>query len=185
MNNADEFLHYIADNEKRLKYNLSKNITYNADIFDDVFQDTVVKCYDTIVKNNVMVDDFTRYFFIAAKWNYINTDNKTRRHKSVMNEIGTVKIDTEYFIDETEEVRARQMEIDRRYADMVDLLISEYGYQNTNMFLEYYTGKTQGDRTSYKKIAQMFNLPHKTVAETIKGIHQFLTSNSLINNLES
>ena len=34
---GQEFLQFVAKNEARLKKNLQKNITYNPDIFDDVF----------------------------------------------------------------------------------------------------------------------------------------------------
>lgn len=76
---AQEFLEYVAKNEKRLKKNLRKNITYDPYIFDDVFQDSIIKVYDSIM-NGTVIEDFEKYFFIASKFSYFNADNKNKRN---------------------------------------------------------------------------------------------------------
>ena len=76
---AQEFLEYVAKNEKRLKKNLRKNITYNEELFDDVFQDSIIKVYDSIM-NGTIIEDFEKYFFIASKFTYFNADNKNKRN---------------------------------------------------------------------------------------------------------
>lgn len=76
---AQEFLEYVAKNEKRLKRNLRKNITYDPYIFDDVFQDSILKVYDSIM-NGTVIEDFEKYFFIASKFSYFNADNKNKRN---------------------------------------------------------------------------------------------------------
>ena len=66
-----EFLDFVVKNEKRLKKNLMKNITYDENIFDDVFHDTILKVYETIVTkgDECNIKDYEQYFFIASKFN--------------------------------------------------------------------------------------------------------------------
>ena len=75
-----EFLEYVAKNEAKLKKNLRKNITYNPELFDDVFQDTIIKVHNAIMKGQ-RIEDFEKYFFIASKFQYINEDNKDKKRK--------------------------------------------------------------------------------------------------------
>ena len=75
-----EFLEYVANNEAKLKKNLRKNITYNPELFDDVFQDTIIRVHNTIMKGQG-IEDLEKYFFIASKFQYINEDNKDKKRK--------------------------------------------------------------------------------------------------------
>lgn len=78
---AGEFLRFIAENRAELWRAVKKNITYDPDLFDDAMAAAVVKVYNAI-ESGRDVADFKQYFFMAAKWEYINTDNATRRRKA-------------------------------------------------------------------------------------------------------
>ena len=78
---AGEFLHFIATHRAELWRAVKKNITYDPDLFDDAMVAAVVKVYNAI-ESGRDVADFKQYFFMAAKWEYINTDNATRRKKA-------------------------------------------------------------------------------------------------------
>lgn len=56
------FLQWVADNEKEMRKALKKNCTYDPDIFDDVFSETIVNVYNTITKNNREIDNIKNYF---------------------------------------------------------------------------------------------------------------------------
>lgn len=79
---GEEFLCFIAENIKQLRRAVKKNITYNPDIFDDVINTAIVKVHNAIEAGRD-VADFKQYFFTAAKWEYIHTDNATRRKAAI------------------------------------------------------------------------------------------------------
>lgn len=163
MNNAEEFLSFVAKNEKRLKRNLKKNITYDESIFDDVFQTTVVKIYDSIVKNDKMVDNFEQYFFISSKFEYILHDNRNKKKKNITDNIDDIR---ENLCDESfNENEAR--EIGDLLSQLKKYLIENYGETNTNIILDYFQMKSEGI-CSYKKIADEYNLPTKIVCSLIQ-----------------
>lgn len=164
MNNANEFLSFIAKNEKRLKHNLKKNITYDANIFDDVFQNTIVKVYDSIVKNDRIVEDFERYFFISSKFEYILQDNRAKKAKNVTDDIESAKdICFEDSNENTDE------EMCALLSELTSYLKENYGETNAAIFLDYFQMKSE-KKCSYKKIADDYNLPTKIVCKLINGI---------------
>lgn len=76
-----EFLRFVAGHERELRRALRKNVTYDPEIFDDVFSATIVKVHDAIASGRD-VRDYRQYFFVAAKWEYINRDNINRRDRN-------------------------------------------------------------------------------------------------------
>ena len=76
---AQDFLQYINDNLHKLKKNLRKNITFDEDIFDDVISESIIKIYNTILKNGTDISDYERYFYIVSKFTYIYRHNKQQR----------------------------------------------------------------------------------------------------------
>ena len=164
MNNAKEFLDYVAKNERRLKRNLRKNITYDNDIFDDVFQTAIIKVYDSIVKNDKWIDDFEQYFFIATKWEYILHDNRARKARAIHDNIDVIL----YMYNDD-----RDTERDDEMADIVkrltDYLVKTYGEHDADIFLTYYKLKSQ-DRCSYSDMSYLTWLSIKQVTEIIQRI---------------
>lgn len=167
INDAKEFLEYVAKNEKSLKKNLRKNITYDAELFDDVFANAIIKVYNNIVNNNVHIDDMERYFFIASKFEYINTDNKNRKQKSNTDDIELYKdaeklVDTEY--DDTKDI------IYNKYKSLINYINETYGHNKAEIFLTYFTYKADHKKVSYKKIADEFDMEPTEVSSIINEI---------------
>lgn len=180
MHNANEFLQFVADNEKRLKQNLKKNVTYDPDIFDDVFQTTIIKIYNSIVKNDLRIDNFEKYFFIGSKFEYINTDNKRKNLRNL-----TVDETSAHTLIE-EETEDRSEEISKIYKSTEQYLKETYGEQRTEIFLAYYWLRIQTGRTSYKAISQDYEISVKDVSAIIKEINADIKGKNIkLNNLLS
>ena len=183
MNNeekARDFLNYVAKNEKELKYILAKNVTYDKDIFDDVFNDTIIKVYNSILKNGTDVSDYKNYFFTSLKWTYVLAHNRNKKYKnsSVRDYFDNNDIIIE---EETEEERFEKI------VDTIEIIKNEikekYGEWYTTVFFEYYTCKaTEG--CSYKKLAAKLGTTIKQIQMVIKEIKQFVAEDENINKLK-
>ena len=53
---ANDFLVYVSESMNELKKAVKKNITNANDLFDDCFNDTIIKVYNSIVKNGMLID---------------------------------------------------------------------------------------------------------------------------------
>lgn len=89
MTDQDIFLNYINDNYIRLKRKYHKYCTENGYTFDeDIFSDTILKCYDIIVRNGIKDKSphgIESYFFIAFRNNIRNERNYSRVKKRDFN----------------------------------------------------------------------------------------------------
>lgn len=164
MNNGREFLEFIAHNEKRLKKNLRKNITFDENIFDDVFQTTVIKVYDSIVKNDKIVDDFEQYFFISSKFEYILHDNRSKKKKNI-----TDNIDDLNWLADDEEYQDDSEEISELCNELKSYLRENYGETNSKIITSYFSKKTD-EKCSYKEIADKYGVPLKGVIHVIDTV---------------
>lgn len=183
MNNeekAKDFLNYVAKNEKELKFILAKNVTYDKDIFDDVFNDTIIKVYNSILKNGTDVSDYKNYFFISMKWQYILQQNRHTKYKnsSVRDYFDNNDIIIE---EETEEERFEKI------VDTIEAIKNEikekYGEWYTTVFFEYYTCKaTEG--CSYQKLAAKLGITVKQIQMIIQEIKKFVAEDEYINKLK-
>lgn len=183
MNNEDkakDFLNYVAKNEKELKFILAKNVTYDKDIFDDVFNDTIIKVYNSILKNGTDVSDYKNYFFTSLKWTYVLADNRNKKYKnsSVRDYFDNNDIIVE---EETEEERFEKI------VDTIEIIKNEikekYGEWYTTVFFEYYTCKaTEG--CSYQKLAAKLGITVKQIQMIIQEIKKFVAEDEYINKLK-
>ena len=48
LEHRDDFIKFVVDNQEKIRKAVRKNITMDADIFDDVTGDTIVKICDYI-----------------------------------------------------------------------------------------------------------------------------------------
>lgn len=198
-----DFLEFVAKNEKRLKKNLRKNITYNEEIFDDVFQTTIVKVYNYIMKGNV-IEDFEKYFFIASKWEYIAEDNK--RKKKLINEDNTILWDISHGAEQTKgtlttdgqrllestledddeySVRERRYESINNYFKILGKKLNEvYKPSEVDIFLIYYRLKAEKQGISYKKMAKITDKPISEISTIIQKIKNYVKNDKEINELK-
>lgn len=177
-NNANEFLQYIAANEQRLKRNLRKNITYDAEIFDDVYQTAIIKVYDSIIRQDLYVEDFEKYFFISSKFEFINTDRKKRQQRNMSDDVCKADL----LIDDVQEDNSE--EITKIYNETKDYISYEYGDKEAEIFLSYYWNKINTGRTSYRAVADEYEISVKDVASIIIKIkNDFKNKNIKLNDL--
>lgn len=171
-NNADEFLEFVASNQKRLRHNLRKNITYDAELFEDVFEDTIIKCYDSIVARNLTVKSFENFFFLASKNNYIQAQNKKRRRTANSIDIDDYKHKElpEFAEEETEEEENPAI---ARVNKICDTLTEYFGQNRASLFLEYFRQKCAGN-LDIPGLSGQFGYPEECIKSEVMKMKSFL-----------
>lgn len=180
---GQQFLEFVAKNEKRLKKNLKKNITYDEDIFDDVFQDSILKVYERIMKGE-RIKDFEQYFFIASKFHYINTDNKNKKMKncsdrnliSYFNESDFLTYDNQWKLQEE-----KNEQINKLFKYLSKKLSEVFLPSECDIFLIYYRLKSEKAGISYKKLAKITDKSTQEITDIIKKIKKYIKNNAEIN----
>ena len=174
---GQEFLKFVAKNEVRLKKNLRKNITYNEDLFDDVFQDSIIKVYNAIEKG-ARIKDFEQYFFIASKFCYINADNKMKnRQKNDDREIFPDIDQDERFaeFDNNWQIKEeRNNRINELMKYLSQRLNEVFSPRECDIFLIYYRLKSEKAGVSYKKLARILETDVKEVTNIIQKVKAFV-----------
>lgn len=171
---AREFLEYVAKNEARLKKNLKKNITYNENIFDDVFQSTIIKVYDRIMKGTV-IKDFEQYFFIASKFEYINEDNKIKKRQKV--EDREIDTDDDRFAEDDNAWKIKE-ERNENINDLFKFLSKRLNEVFTpaeaDIFLIYYRLKSEKAGISYHKMVKITGRKFSEISQIIQKVKKFI-----------
>ena len=190
---GQEFLKFVADNESRLKNNLRKNITYDEDIFDDVFQETILRVHSAIM-NGTRIDDFEQYFFIASKFCYINEQNKERKKqensdRDILWNIShgyetnqhDVSNDAKRILEnitiEDNEWRIQE-ERNERINELMKYLSKKlnevFTPAETDIFLIYYRLKSEKAGVSYQKMARITEKSFSEVSQIIQKIKAYI-----------
>lgn len=183
MNEAElkgqNFLNYVAANEKRLRKNLKKNITFDGDLFDDIFQDSIIKVYNSIVKNNKDVADYEQYFFTASKFNYILKQNsereRIRKRINIEDYTRSNDIEDEKYDDDEGETTSKLDSIK-------EIISNEFGLENCELYFDYMLIKVQGGM-SYTKFAKQTGVPVSKISEIVSRIKHFTKNNDEIKQL--
>lgn len=177
---AREFLEYVAKNEARLKKNLRKNITYNENIFDDVFQSTIIKVYDRIMKGTV-IKDFEQYFFIASKFEYINEDNKIKKRQKV--EDREIDTDDDRFAEDDNAWKIKE-ERNENINDLFKFLSKRlnevFSPAEADIFLIYYRLKSEKAGISYHKMVKITGRKFSEISQIIQKIKKFIRTDEAI-----
>lgn len=171
---GQEFLQFVADNEARLKKNLRKNITYDPDIFDDVFQNTIIKVYDRIMKGTI-VKDFEQYFFIASKFEYINEDNKVKKRQKV--EDREIDTDDDRFAEEDNGWKIkedRNERINELFRFLSKRLNEVFSPAEADIFLIYYRLKSEKAGISYHKMTKITGRKFSEISQIIQKVKKFI-----------
>lgn len=180
---GQEFLEFVAKNEARLKKNLQKNVTYNPDIFDDVFQESIIKVYNAI-ENGARIKDFEQYFFIASKFCYINVDNKVKDRQKKDDRDAYVSIDederfAEY--DKSWEVKEERNERINELMKYLSQRLNEvFSPRECDIFLIYYRLKSEKAGVSYKKLAKILEIDVKEVTNIIQRVKKWVKEDNEI-----
>ena len=184
---GQQFLEFVAKNEKRLKKNLMKNITYNEDIFDDVFQDSIIKVYNAI-ENGARIKDFEQYFFIASKFCYINSDNKNKQKIKQMDRdlYGDIDQDERFGSEDNqwEKREEKSNRINELFKQLSDILNREFSPREADIFLIYYRLKSEKAGVSYKKMAKILDTDVKEISQIIQKVKKYVKNNGEIIRLK-
>jgi RNA polymerase sigma factor (sigma-70 family) len=174
---GQEFLEFVAKNEARLKKNLQKNVTYNPDIFDDAFQESIIKVYNAI-ENGARIKDFEQYFFIASKFCYINVDNKVKARQKTDDRDAYVSIDEdERFaeFDKSWEVKEEKNERINELMKYLSQRLNEvFSPKEADIFLIYYRLKSEKAGVSYKKLSKIMDCDVKEITNIIQRIKAYI-----------
>lgn len=183
---AREFLEYVSKNIDLLKNNLRKNITFNKNIFDDSLNESIIKVYNSIIKNGTEVKDWKQYFFMASKWNYVMNDNRNKKKQEI--EVRGI-FDNGETIDMYEESIDENEIYNKTFYSLQaisDLITLNFSPLHTEIYMKYMMGKATKKKTSYKSIAQDFNMSVKDITNIINEVKNFLIEKQdLINKIKS
>lgn len=174
---GQEFLEFVAKNEARLKKNLQKNVTYNPDIFDDAFQESIIKVYNAI-ENGARIKDFEQYFFIASKFCYINVDNKVKARQKTDDRDAYVSIDEDERFAEYDNAWQIKEDRNERINELMKYLSQRlnevFSPKEADIFLIYYRLKSEKAGVSYKKLAKILEIDVKEVTNIIQRVKKWV-----------
>lgn len=200
---ARDFLEYVSVHEEDLKKAVKKNITYDERIFDDTFQDAIIKIYDYIMTKEKFVNDFKNFFFICCKNLYIQKDTKTRKEDKILarkffenlerpeekqESYEDIKCYSSYieeqklFADDesTEENEQRIAKINELIEFTKDELEKQFDEFEVGLFLIYYRLKAEKEKISYKKLAEITNLDVKAITNILSKMKKYVRNSAEI-----
>ena len=163
------FYDYISNNYEQSRHEVLKNITYDSELFDDAYNDTVIKVAK-VIQEGREIEDIRYYFFISLKWNYINMQNKKRKRLSrTVSELPDA-MDEEYSEDRYEKV----MEL---WDFIAQRLEENFEPGEVDIYLIYYKLKCNGNSLSYRKLSEMTGIPVKEITNIIQRIKGYVRKN--------
>lgn len=181
MQDQDIFINYINDN-----YSLLKNKYFNycrensLDFDEDIYQDTILKCYDAIAKKGYLADTSNQgienYFFISFKMNIKREGQYARNCKRDMN-YSSDNINTlyeEWYNEHYSDARTKL--INDLWKDFVTLYIMhvvEDNFDNEHFYL--FRLKYLIPDMTYKKLADKTHLTK--VRQKVVDVKNWLKEN--------
>ena len=175
---CNDFYQYIIRNEKQLKQEVRKNITYEEELFDEAYSDTIVKVANAILVNHKVIEDFRYYFFISFKQNFIQLQNKKRKIDK-MKTYGYK--DCEGLIIEDYDNEERYDRIRILFKWLSDYLEEHFPPNEVDIYIVYYFLKVGKNRVSYKKMADIYDVELKYITNVIQNIKRFVKNDKIIN----
>lgn len=170
MTKLSDFYDYITDNYEQSRHEVMKNITYDPDIFDDAYNDTVIKVAN-VINEGREIEDIRYYFFISLKWNYINMQNRKRRMLS-----RTTGVMPDGMLDE-EYSEERYDKVMTLWDFISEKLERQFEPGEVDIYLIYYKLKSTGSSLSYKKLSDITGIPVKDITNIIQRIKGYVRKN--------
>ena len=179
---ANDFLKYVSENMNDLKKAVKKNITNDNDLFDDAFNETIIKVYNSILKNGTIIDNYKQYFFLACKFTFIYRQNKKRKEEAqAIRDYFALNDD---FLDD-------DFDEEERYQDIVDTIdkikadvIENLGEYYAEIFFTYMTLKST-QSISYKKLAAEKGISTRRVSQIIGMVKEYIKNNPTLQSYKS
>lgn len=175
---CNDFYQYIIRNEKQLKQEVRKNITYEEELFDEAYSDTIVKVANAILVNHKVIEDFRYYFFISFKQNFIQLQNKKRKIDKLKT-YGYKECDGLIIEDYDNEQRYDRIKILFKW--LSDYLEEHFPPNEVDIYIVYYFLKVGKNRVSYKKMAEIYDVELKYITNVIQNIKRFVKNDKIIN----
>lgn len=174
---CNDFYQYIIRNEKQLKQEVRKNITYEEELFDEAYSDTIVKVANAILVNHKVIEDFRYYFFISFKQNFIQLQNKKRK----IDKMKTYGFkDCEGLIIEDFDNEERYERIRILFKWLADYLEQHFPPNEVDIYIVYYFLKVGKNRVSYQKMADIYDVELKYITNVIQNIKRFVKNDEII-----
>ena len=174
---CNDFYQYIIRNEKQLKQEVRKNITYEEELFDEAYSDTIVKVANAILVNHKVIEDFRYYFFISFKQNFIQLQNKKRK----LDKMKTYGFkDCEGLIIEDFDNEERYERIRILFKWLADYLEQHFPPNEVDIYIVYYFLKVGKNRVSYQKMADIYDVELKYITNVIQNIKRFVKNDEII-----
>lgn len=174
---CNDFYQYIITHEKQLKQEVRKNITYEQELFDEAYSDTIVKVANAILVNHKVIEDFRYYFFISFKQNFIQLQNKKRK----IDKMKTYGFkDCEGLIIEDFDNEERYERIRILFKWLADYLEQHFPPNEVDIYIVYYFLKVGKNRVSYKKMADIYDVELKYITNVIQNIKRFVKNDQII-----
>ncbi len=175
---CNDFYNYIITHEKQLKQEVRKNITYEEELFDEAYSDTIVNVANAILVNQKIIKDFRYYFFISFKKNFIQLQNKKRK----IDKLKTYGYkDCEGLIIEDYDNEERYDRIRILFKWLSDYLEEHFPPNEVDIYIVYYFLKVGKNRVSYKKMADIYDVELKYITNVIQNIKRFVKNDEIIN----
>ena len=200
---ANNFLKYVSENMNDLKKAVKKNITNDNDLFDDCFNETIIKVYNSIVKNGTIIDDYKQYFFLACKFTFIYRQNKKRKEEAqVIRDYFALRDD---FGDNVDSICYKKTKLlrdyfalrddnyneEERYENIVDTIdkikadvIENLGEYYAEIYFTYMTLKST-QSISYKKLAAEKGISTRRVSQIIGMVKDYIKNNPTLQSYKS
>lgn len=175
---CNDFYQYIIRNEKQLKQEVRKNITYEEELFDEAYSDTIVKVANAILVNHKIIEDFRYYFFISFKQNFIQLQNKKRKIDKLKT-YGYKECEGLIIEDFDNEERYERIRILFKW--LADYLEQHFPPNEVDIYIVYYFLKVGKNRVSYKKMADIYDVELKYITNVIQNIKRFVKNDEIIN----
>lgn len=176
---VEDLWKYLSENEKQIKYELKKNITYDQKLFDDVYNDTIIKVYDA-VKRGKDIEDIRMYFFISFKFNYIQAQNKARRLRDKESQIDPVILD----ITDNEYTEAYAEKVNDFFNYIREELDKHFEPFEVDLFVIYHKLKCGANKISYRKLSQITSVSMGVIVNTIQKLRKFVKESEKINEMK-
>jgi len=171
------FYGYITDNYEQSRHEVMKNITYDPDIFDDAYNDTVIKVAN-VINEGREIEDIRYYFFISLKWNYINMQNRKRRMLSRTTDIMPDGMFDEEYSEE------RYDKVMTLWDFISEKLERQFEPGEVDIYLIYYKLKSTGSSLSYKKLSDITGIPVKDITNIIQKLKKFVRNDEEIKEMK-
>ena len=193
MVDIEQFYDYLSHNDQKIRREIRKNITYDPELFDDVYNDTVIKVADAITDRHKQIEDIRYYFFISCKQNYINAQNRLRKSRA-----GQVSLRIDAASDAAfEECRASSdvenmdstiSDVEKKAKMLFDAVIKRleevFPLNEVDIYVIYYKLKSGGNRISYRTLADIMRVDIKYITKVIQNIKAFMRSDEEIKQLK-